>query len=335
MTDVETSKRDIQGFITSGFGHTYQAAYLFLRVTDLALAKAWLNDTIPQVMTAQSWRPELPRSPNDVPPAKEYPARVLNIAFSFEGLAAFNLSDAVLRSFPAELQQGIASAIRAQRMGDTGESDPSHWQVGAPSNTPFHILLILHADIEPEKNDDIQLFVNDVVQALKGLEVTHTEWGYRRHDDKEHFGFRDGISQPKIRNINFYDRQGKSLRDPVETGEFIMGYTNEYGLYPSVPVVARSEDPGDILPPFSNPRAAVQQPASYVPAVHLYRFERLRQKRDVCGLSQNAPARQRLLAVHHERNCPAGWDCFAPAHGLAGIKTGRALPGWHAACPAS
>jgi len=254
MTNVENSKRDIQGFITSGFGHTYQAAYLFLRVGDLEPAKIWLKETIPVVMTAESWRPDsAPQSPDGEKPAKNYPSRMLNLAFSFEGLTAFNLSDTSLRSFPPEIQQGIAAEVRAQRLGDTEASDPQHWQVGGPTNTPFHILVILHADVEPQSDADIKLFVDEIVNGLKGLDVSHIEWGYRRADDKEHFGFKDGIAQPKIRGINFYDRDGKSLGNPAETGEFILGHLNEYGLFPTVPVVPRGEDPDDILPPLNNP----------------------------------------------------------------------------------
>jgi Dyp-type peroxidase family len=256
MTNVENTKRDIQGFITSGFGHTYQAAYVFLRVENVEQAKQWLKDTIPVVMTAESWRPDTPPgTPPEEKPAKNYPSRMLNLAFSFEGLAAFNLSEASLNSFPPEIQQGIAAEVRSLRLGDTEASDPQNWQVGGPSNTPFHILAILHADVEPGVDADIKQFVEEFVNGLKGLDVTHLEWGYRRTDDKEHFGFKDGIAQPKIRGINFYDRDGKSLENPAETGEFILGHLSEYGLFPTVPVVPRSEDPEDILPTLNNPRA--------------------------------------------------------------------------------
>lgn len=255
MTYPEHVKRDIQGFITSGFGHTYHATYLFLRITDVTLAKNWLTELIPQVLTAESWRNnDQPCAPGETKPPKMYPQRILNIAFTFEGLAELRLSDAVLRTFTPEFQQGISAQPRALALGDTENSAPENWQINNPDDDPLHILLILHAGEDPSDVTAIQDFVNDVTEALQGVEVAYIEGGYRREDDKEHFGFRDGISQPKISGINLYDHDGKPIADTLQTGEFILGYLNEFNLYPSVPVVPRNEDPHNILPPYNNPR---------------------------------------------------------------------------------
>lgn len=256
MTYLDHAKRDIQGFITSGYGHTYHAAYLFLRITQVEQAKNWLKVITPQILTAESWRNNArPFATSDQPkPPKVYPERILNIAFSFEGLAALNLSDTVLRTFPPELQQGISASSRSLLLGDVESSAPENWNVGNPAANPFHIMLLLHAGMAVEAGATIRDFVDDLVATLNGVEVVHTEWGYRRDDDKEHFGFRDGIAQPKITGINMVDRSGKPYADSVATGEFILGYLNGYNLYPSVPAVPRNEDPHDILPPLNNPR---------------------------------------------------------------------------------
>lgn len=255
MVTATDTKRDIQGFITSGFGHTYHAAYIFLRISHLEQAKSWLRSILPRITTAESWRPVAdPCDPDAERPPKIYPEQVLNIALSFEGLAALGLSEQTLRSFPAELQQGIANSIRANALGDSDESDPSQWVVGGPDNAPFHIVLLLQAGKSPEDRAALDAFVTEISAGLSGLDIVHIEQAYRRADDKEQFGFRDGVAQPRIRGIHRYDSDGKPIPDPVATGEFILGYLNEYGLYPTVPVVPYDRDPDHLLRPLRNPR---------------------------------------------------------------------------------
>jgi len=59
--------------------------------------------------------------------------------------------------------------------------------------------------------------------------------------NKEHFGFRDGISQPVIK--------GSGKKGPenefINAGEFLMGYKNEYDVYPDTPLLG--EDQGDVF----------------------------------------------------------------------------------------
>ena len=64
----------------------------------------------------------------------------------------------------------------------------------------------------------------------------------------EHFGFRDGISQPIIRGTQRFPGTDATPRDIVEPGEFILGYENGQGYF-SPPVIVRAEsDGGNVLP---------------------------------------------------------------------------------------
>src|SRR6185312_7578660 len=61
----------------------------------------------------------------------------------------------------------------------------------------------------------------------------------------EHFGFHDGISQPRLEGI------GAASHDQDETlraGELVLGYRDEYGLYALRPLVAPHDDPAGTLP---------------------------------------------------------------------------------------
>jgi Dyp-type peroxidase family len=60
---------------------------------------------------------------------------------------------------------------------------------------------------------------------------------------KEPFGFADGLSQPTIDGLGAAGRPA----DTIRAGEFLLGYPNEYGLYPPSPVLANRDDPRGIL----------------------------------------------------------------------------------------
>ena len=46
---------DIQGFITSGYGHLPPATYLFLQIGEAARAQAYLAKLIPSITTSARW----------------------------------------------------------------------------------------------------------------------------------------------------------------------------------------------------------------------------------------------------------------------------------------
>src|SRR5215203_2896011 len=46
---------DIQGFITSGYGHLSHAAYLFVQFLEAASARRWLAVMAPAITSAKTW----------------------------------------------------------------------------------------------------------------------------------------------------------------------------------------------------------------------------------------------------------------------------------------
>ena len=120
------------------------------------------------------------------------------IALSYQGLKALGVPRASLESFPPEFQQGMAA--RAKILGDNGESSPENWEKPLGSADVHVVVTALAPDAE------------NLEAALKRARRTYQElpgvtaiWRQDCHvlpDEKEAFGFKDGISS----NENDYQR---------------------------------------------------------------------------------------------------------------------------------
>jgi len=229
---------DIQGLITSGYGYLSQTAYLFVHMTTPTGGRGWIQAISGSVTSSKRW----PAGPDG---KKEKPRTAVNVALTAEGLRACGLPEGVLRTFPVEFQDGMASTDRSRILGDTDEGAPALWEVGGPATDPVHAVLFLFA-ADHAALDDLCQTQRAVLNACSGVaEIAgSTQRGYRPETDTEHFGFHDGIAQPAIAGLG--DKG-------VPTGEFILGYENHYGLMPPTPVVPRALDPEAILPRLANP----------------------------------------------------------------------------------
>lgn len=247
MTDTvrlsPETKADIQGFITSGYGHLPCGAFLFLELKDRTQAQAWLARVLPWVTTATSWRvrPEA---------GKVKPTYALNITFTLAGLAQMGLPNSALSTFPAEFRAGMASDERARILGDTGMDAPTNWEIGNPSqNKAIHVMLILNAET-PAAMNELHDELRAGISQTNGGVIEHADLaqeGNRPEHGKEPFGFFDGVAQPQIKGI-----KGRG----VSTGEFILGYENEYGFLPISPLVPAEMDQHGVLPKPPNPHYA-------------------------------------------------------------------------------
>ena len=156
-----------------------------------------------------------------------------NIAFSFKGLQALGFTPGDLGALPPEFTAGMAA--RKANIGDAGPSDPAHWDGPFdPGNLPnVHAILLVAADTEQDLNDHAKVFTTNADFAA-GFTVLGTVHGRTRVDEvgHEHFGFKDGVSQPGIRGLNSPDDpladpdQGYPGQDLLRPGEFVLGYSN-------------------------------------------------------------------------------------------------------------
>lgn len=196
-----------------------QAHYLLVRFEDAKQGRAWVRKASEVVTSAAAW---------DVD--SEW---TINVAFTYAGLEALGLPPEALASFPEEFRAGMAAR---GLVGDTGENDPSRWEFGGPTNR-VHALVIVGTR-DSTASDMLAVKYRAFVANLPEVETVYRQVGWR--DEREHFGYRDPVSQPAIEGSGHdpYPGQGPVLK----AGEFVLGYPDERGqtILPTPPVLGRN-----------------------------------------------------------------------------------------------
>jgi Dyp-type peroxidase family len=138
-------------------------------------------------------------------------------------------------------------------LGDERASDPGNWVIGGPDQPPVDALVTIAADDDDELDERVKAERRLARKlGLSVLEVRQRDGrgspGQRGdtlqgpHGGAEHFGFKDGVSQPGIRGFTSATiRHGRweSRYQPgtqiIATGEFVLGYAGERGSRPPDP----------------------------------------------------------------------------------------------------
>jgi Dyp-type peroxidase family len=213
MSDVVQS--DLQGNILCGYGRNYRhGLFLFLRIEDPGRVREWLADRLSEVTTAVPW--------------SEPPSQTLNMAFSFGGLRALGVPGQVLQEFPEAFRQGMAQ--RWVRLGDSGPSHPYCWM---PALRNLHLLVTVSAlecSVRDHRSEQLEAQARDAGLAVASAQKTDVPC-----DESEPFGFRDGLSQPSIRDPKAGPWRRTESDPPLAPGEFVLGYEDEGGTAPPVP----------------------------------------------------------------------------------------------------
>jgi len=150
---------------------------------------------------------------------------------------------------PASDEHGNWTASPAL-LGDEELSDPKNWVVGGPDQDPVDALVTIAADDERELDRWAAAVRRHAgLLGLQVIKVRQLDGGtspWQRGDTllgpqgaTEHFGFRDGVSQPGVRGFTsatFRHGRWESEQQPgspiIATGEFVLGYRGERGSYP-------------------------------------------------------------------------------------------------------
>jgi len=206
----------IQGNVFPGFNKDHQV-FLGLRFAKAESARAWLTETLPELTSAAkvvAFR-ALRAALEGQPALAALRATWVNVSFSREGLALFTPTPT--GTFPQPFEQGMAT--RAGVLGDT----PATWRFGETRDTEAHVLVVIGADTDADLQQALSVHrqrlarheARDVLLETLGVDCR----GAKLPDEmrgREHFGYRDGISEPRLDGL-------------TGTGDFVLGYPDAAG----------------------------------------------------------------------------------------------------------
>lgn len=201
---------DIQGTVLRNRPMPYLGAYLLFRIDDPNQARTLLKRIIPHITSAADWQ-------NPVDKAW------INIVFTHQGLGKLELPQSILNDFPPEFR--IRMKERKEYLGDVGESDPTNWDMPAGSEN-FDVALFLMAQDQAGLDEKVAIG-HDALRDLAGVAFTQRIDLSIPPNMREHFGYVDGISRPFIEGQGGTPLPGQG--DPIQAGEFVLGYVNELG----------------------------------------------------------------------------------------------------------
>ena len=206
---------DIQGGVLRPRPSPYAATYILLRIDEPRAGRELLRRLSEVVSSASPDRPVRDTW--------------VSVALTFEALKALRLPQASLDSFAWEFRQGMVA--RATALGDVGASAPEHWE--APFGTSeVHVILV---GVAPDAAA-LEAAVGRARAAFADLSGIAPIWRQDCQapaDEKEPFGFRDGVSHPAIEGSGIPG--SNALEKPLKPGELVLGYRDEMGALPPAP----------------------------------------------------------------------------------------------------
>ena len=207
---------DIQSGIIRARPSPYAAAYLMFRIDDGKAGRELMRRAGSVVASAAD-------------PSSPVGDAWATVALTFQGLRALGVPQDSLDSFAPEFQQGMAA--RASELRDTGESSPENWEKPLGTSDVHVVLAALAADVQ--RLDEVLDRARQSYEKLPGIELVWRQDCYALPNEKEPFGFKDGISHPAIEGSGI---PGSNPHEqPFKAGEFVLGYRDETGGFPPMP----------------------------------------------------------------------------------------------------
>jgi Dyp-type peroxidase family len=214
---------DLQGNLLRGYSHP-AAAYVFARVDSAEGGRRWLGGLVGEVTTAEPWG--------------SAPETTLNLSFTWPGLAALGVEDAILATFPEEFREGMSA--RAELLGDRGPSAPGAWEAGFGTGEA-HVLVSIHAQAPASLESRVARLLEGIEGTGGAVELVRDQRAANLPDGRDHFGFNDGIARPAVEGSGVVARPGDGLPErgggwrSIRTGEFLLGHEDEDGRLPEAP----------------------------------------------------------------------------------------------------
>jgi Dyp-type peroxidase family len=163
-----------------------------------------------------------------------------NIVFTGSGMKKFG---AGTTNFP----KAFTDRMEKRKIGDVGGNAPTHWNDGMDVIVAWDkvdVMIILASD-DPAQLDRLAsrsrlaIYLARLNASTSGFNILGIIRGETRVDagpnqvGHEHFGFKDGVSQPGVRGVDSPDDslhnpdQGNPGQDLLHPGEFVLGYPRQ------------------------------------------------------------------------------------------------------------
>ena len=212
---------NIQGDILYAYKGTTHGALLLIRLGESLDESRKFLDGLP-VTTA-----------SDVQNGE--PEKTLNLFFTIDGLRRLGLPADWIARLPKEFRDGMEA--RAGLLGDVRVNHPRNWALpvgtttgGAKFRVPMQSVDVAVLLQHTANEGDLEQWVAEISGLVQkaNAAVLVVERMYRKRQGNggamvEHFGFRDGISNPVP------TAQEPVKQNEVRVGELLLGYPNRYG----------------------------------------------------------------------------------------------------------
>jgi Dyp-type peroxidase family len=239
---TEPDLDDVQNLVTSGYPRHESAQHLLLRITDPDRARQWLARVADSIPTAGWAKDRVDRLEYDsvertnlsTEGRSSSPTFAVHVALSYAGLARLGLPQTELQGFSSEFQAGMASREPGLTPGrGTDPWQPPFVPGGQPAAESAVDVLAMFSGLDADAlNDDLTDRADLLPTPADGLEVLEKIDAGRIREDRygtgdsvgkpgflEHFGFVDGLSQPRIHGVT----PGRRVAE-LPAGEALLGY---------------------------------------------------------------------------------------------------------------
>jgi Dyp-type peroxidase family len=199
---------DIQSGVLRPRPTPYAATYIVLRIDDQKAGQQLMHHVAKVVTSAAN-------------PSSPLADTWVSVALTYQGLKALGVPQQSLDSFSWEFRQGMAA--RAKELGDIGESSPENWE--KPLGSPEMHVIITAVSPDAQTLEAAVARARKTYEGMKGVVAIWRQDCHALPNEKEPFGFKDGISHPAIEGSGIPGSNPKER--PLKAGEFVLGYTDE------------------------------------------------------------------------------------------------------------
>ena len=226
---------DIQGLVVRGYGALTEARFLLLEVGGRRARAQRTCGGSAAAGALASTRRRCRRS--STRSRSRSPTR---------GCALSACPDRYAHTFSRELVEGMDDPVRAESLGDRGRGEPSplKWSRSRRSRAARWCTRTTRA-----RWSTYAARSSRSSRPVRSTSCTKRPRP-RSPEQKEHFGWRDGLSMPSFLGVPHErprKKQQQSWTEPLGAGEIVLGYPNEYNAYSESPTAGLADDRGGHL----------------------------------------------------------------------------------------